>query len=388
VTTCFLFLESSIETNTVPQEHLWAVRLDDAGDVDLPLAWYPIEEIKNMQMGCHTIAVLPASVASLHRLDLPKLSTRKAREAIPYALEEELAEPVGDLHVAFDRDTQRDSHYRVVIINRLRLRAWMHELDVLELAYDAITLDWFAVQSGETCATATDLLVHQDTFIGALSPLLVTQYLTVHPEARTGFTFDDSEASLQQLGLSAHEGSYRFFVAKRLLAGRYINLCQGAFQHRTHDKVGSLWYGICGGLLAAWFVSVLGMNAVALHRLETKQAGLDQQIAKHYHVFFPDAKQVISPRFRIERLLNQTGAAPHDSFWMLFDALANVVALNPLDIENLRFRDQTLWVSVVAQDFAFLDAFEQKLQKLQVRVKQTQAKTRDNQVTAILELRL
>lgn len=388
MTTCFLFLESSIETKTVRQEHFWAVRLDDAGDVDLPLAWYPIEEIKSMQMGCQTIAVLPASVASLHRLDLPKLSTRKAREAIPYALEEELAEPVTELHVAFDRETQRDSHYRVVVMNRLRLRAWMHELQALEVAFDVITLDWFAVQSGEACATATDLLVHQNTFIGALSPLLAAQYLTAHPEACVGFTFDDSETSLQQLELSAHEGLYRLFVAKRLLKGRYINLCQGAFQHRTHDKFGSLWYAVCGVLLAAWFVSVLGMNAVALHRLQTKQAGLDQQIAKHYHVFFPEAKQVISPRFRIERLLNQTGAAPQDSFWVLFDALASVVARNPLDIENLRFRDQTLWVSVAAQDFAFLDAFEQKLKKLQVRVKQTQAKTRDNQVAATLELRL
>lgn len=388
MTTCFLFLESSIETNTVQQEHFWAVRLDDAGEVDLPLAWYPIEEIKSMQMGCQTVAVLPASVASLHRLDLPKLSTRKAREAIPYALEEELAEPVTALHVAFDRDTQRGSRYRVVVINRLRLRAWMHELEALEMAFDAITLDWFAVESGEVCATATDLLVHQDTFIGALSPLLAAQYLTTHPEMRAGFTFDDSETSLQQLELSAHEGSYRLFVAKRLLEGRYINLCQGAFHNRTYDNFSSLWYGVCGALFAAWFVSVLGINAIALHRLQTKQAGLEQQIAKHYHVFFPEAKQVISPRFRIERLLNQTGAAPHDSFWILFDALANVVALNPLDIETLRFRDQTLWVSVAAQDFAFLDAFEQKLKTLRVRVKQTQAKTRDNQVTAILELRL
>ncbi|MDF1684883.1 MAG: type II secretion system protein GspL [Legionellaceae bacterium] len=388
MTTCFLFLES-IEVNTVQREQLWAVRLDDAGEVDLPLASYTIEEIKSMQIGSQTVVVLPASIASLHRLDLPKLSSRKAREAIPYALEEELAEPVSELHVAFDRDTQGDSKYRVVVINRLRLRAWMLELEALELPFDAITLDWFAVQLGEVCATATDLLVHQDTIVGALSPLMATQYLTAHPEACAGFAFDDSEASLQQHDLlAAHEGSYRLFVAKRLLAGSYVNLCQGGFQHRTHDKTGSLWYGVCGALLVAWFVSVLGMNAIALHRLQIKQAGLDKQIAKHYHVFFPEAKQVISPRFRIERLLNQTGAAPHDSFWMLFDTLANVVALNPLDIESIRFRDQTLWVSVAAQDFALLEAFEQKLKNARVRVKKTQARTRDNQVTATLELRL
>jgi len=385
VATCFLFLEP---TEIAQIEQLWAVRLDDAGEVDLPLASYTFEEIKSMQVGSQTVVVLPASVASLHRLELPKLSSRKAREAIPYALEEELAEPVTELHVAFNRDTQGDGQYRIVVINRLRLRAWMNEFEALELAFDAITLDWFAVHPGEVCATATDLLVHQDAVIGALSPLLATQYLKAHPEAMTGFTFDDSEVSLQQLELAAHEGSYRLFVAKRLLDGDYINLCQGSFQRSAHGKGGGLWYGVCALLIGAWFVSVLGMNAVALHRLHTKQDVLDAQIAKHYHVFFPEAKQVISPRFRIERLLSQTSAAPHDSFWMLFDALANVVVSNPLEIEQLRFRDQTLWVNVVARDFALLEAFEQQLKKAKVGVKQTQARTRDNQVTATLELRL
>ena len=383
--TCFLFLEP---IDIAQIEQLMAVRLDDAGEVDLPLASYTSEEIKSMQVGSQTVVVLPASVASLHRLELPKLSSRKAREAIPYALEEELAEPVTELHVAFDRDTQGDGKYRIVVINRLRLRAWTNELEALGLAFDAITLDWFAVHPGEACATATDLLVHQDAVIGALSPLLATQYLKAHPEATAGFTFDDSEASLQQLELPAHEGSYRLFVAKRLREVNYINLCQGSFQRSTHNKGGARWYGLCALLFGAWFVSVLGMNAAALHRLHTKQDVLDAQISKHYHVFFPEAKQVISPRFRIERLLSQTSAAPHDSFWMLFDALANVIASNPLEIEQIRFRDQTLWVSVAAQDFALLDAFEQQLKKEHVSVKQTQARTRDNQVAATLELRL
>jgi len=383
VATCFLFFDA---TDTAQIEQLWAVRLDDAGEVDIPLAAYTPDEIKNMQAGAQTIVVLPTSVASLHRLELPKLSVRKAREAIPYALEEELAEPVAELHIAFDREGT--GRYRVVVINRLRLRAWMHELEVLELTFDAITLDWFAIHPGEVCATGVDLLVNQETAVGAFSPLLAAQYLKAHPDAISGFAFDDSEASLQQLLLAAHEGSYRLFVAKRLLESSYINLCQGSFQHSTHGEGSMRWYGLCAVLLGAWFVSVLGINAVALHRLHVKQAALDVQIAKGYHVFFPEAKQVISPRFRIERLLSQTSSTPQDSFWMLFDALAGVMKTHPLDIQQVRFRDQTLWINVIARDFALLETFEQQLKKEKVNVKQTQASTRNNQVSATLELRL
>lgn len=383
--TCFLFLEP---TDMAPIEQLWAVRLDDAGEVDVPLASYTLEEIKSMQMGSQTIVVLPTSSASLHRLELPKLSARKAREAIPYALEEELAEPVAEVHVAFDRETDASGRYCIVVINRLRLRAWMNELEALGVAFDAITLDWFAVHVGEVCATSTDLLVHQEAAVGALSPLLATQYLKAHPDAISGFAFDDSEASLQQLNLAAHEGSYRLFVAKRLLEGEYINLCQGSFQHRAQGEAGFKWYGVCAVLLGVWFVSVLGINAFALHRLHVKQAALDVQIAKGYHVFFPEATQVISPRFRIERFLSQTSGTSQDAFWTLLDAFAEGVALHALDIEQIRFRDNILWVNVIARDFALLEAFEARLKKVGVHVKQTQASTRDNQVSATLELRL
>lgn len=381
--TCFLFIEP-IDLAEVDQ--FWFVRLDDAGEVDLPLALYTSEDIKNMQVGHETVVVLPASVVSLHRLELPKLSARKAREAIPYALEEELAEPVAELHIAFDRDAQNDRVYRIVVINRLRLRACMNELRALAIAFDAITIDWFALRPGEVCATVSDVLVDQGSLMGALSPLLATQYLKVHPDITAGFTFDDSVMALEDFDPVVHEGSYRLFVAKRLQKGGYINLCQGDFQHQTHDQGRALWYGVSAVLFGVWFVSVLGMNALTLYRLHIKQDRLDAQIAKHYRIFFPEAAQVISPRFRIERLLSQTKAAPQDVFWMLFDKLAHVVASSPLEIEQIRFRDQTLWVSVVAQDFALLEVFEQKLKKAHVSVRQTQARTQNNQVTATLEL--
>jgi len=323
----------------------------------------------------------------LHRLELPKLSTRKAREAIPYALEEELAEPVADLHVAFTRNTHEDQ-YLIVVMNRLRLRAWMNELEALGLGFDEITLDWFAVCPDEVCATATDLLVNQEAVIGALSPLLAIQYLNAHPKPASGFTFDDSESSLQELDISAHGGSYRLFVAKRLLAGNYINVCQGSFQRSTSSKGGARWYGLCALLLSVWFVSVLGINAVILHQLHVKQNVLDERIAKHYHVFFPAAKQVISPRFRIERLLGEVNTTAHDSFWTLFDAFATVLTSCPLEIEQIRFRDQILWVNVVARDFALLEEFQQKIKKEHINVKQTQASTRNNQVISTLELSL
>jgi general secretion pathway protein L len=385
VSTCFLFLNAS---DVVLPERLWAVRLDAQGDVDVPLALHTSEEIKALQLNARTVVVLPTSVASIHALMLPKLSSRKAREAIPYALEEELAEAVTDVHVAFEQDTQDAGQYRVVVLNKLRLSTWIHALEEQGILFDAITLDWFALTPGELCATDTDLLVHQQTVSGALSPLLAIQYLKTHVNEVVGFSFDDSAEALCALGFLKSAGSYRLFVAKRLQEHTFLNLCQGEFQRTSQKSTQVRWYAFSALLFGVWFVSVLGVNGFLFHKLHTKEKAVDAEIAGIYHVFFPDAERVISPRFRVERVLKGKNVNKTSSYWSLLDTLALVFKSHPLDIEHIQFRDETLWVRVVAQNFSKLEAFEQALGKHHLEVKQTEASTRDNRVVSTLELRV
>jgi general secretion pathway protein L len=387
VSTCFLFLNTS-DTETALPERLWAVRLDAEGDVETPLALHALEDIKALQLNTRTVVVLPTSVASIHALMLPKLSSRKAREAIPYALEEELAEAVTDVHVAFEQDTQAAGQYRVVVLNKLRLRTWIHALEEQGILFDAITLDWFALAPGELCATDTDLLVHQEDVCGALSPLLAIQYLKTQIEEVVGFSFDDSAEALRAHGLLKSEGSYRLFVAKRLHERAFLNLCQGDFQRTSQKSTQVRWYTCAALLFGIWFISVLSVNGFLLHKLHVQEKAVDTEIAGIYHVFFPDSERVISPRFRVESALKSKNSHKASAYWRLLDTLALVFKSHPLDIERIQFRDETLWVRVVAPNFAKLEAFEQALKKHRLDVKQTEASTRDNRVVSTLELRI
>ena len=383
--TCFLFLNAS---DTLLPERFWFVRLDAQGDVDIPLALHTSEEIKALQLNARTVVVLPTSVASIHALMLPKLSSRKAREAIPYALEEELAEAVADVHVAFEQDTQDVGQYRVVVLNKLRLRTWINAFEDQGILFDAMTLDWFALARGEVCATDTDLLVYQETVCGALSPLLAVHYLKTQVDEVVGFSFDDSAEALCELGLLKSEGSYRLFVAKRLQETSFLNVCQGDFQRVTHANTQGRWYALAAVLLGVWFVSVLGTHGFLLHKLHVKEKAIDAEIAGIYHGFFPDAERVISPRFRVESILKGKNSNKASAYWSLLDSLALVFKSHPLDVEHIQFRDETLWVRVVAQNFAKLEAFEQALKNHHLEVKQTEASTRDNRVVSTLELRV
>ncbi len=389
---CFIFFDAAhYQPNGDFPEALWAVRLDDEGGVDIALSEHTLEDIQEMQQGAETIVVLPASVASIHLLDLPKLSMRKAREAIPYALEEALAEPVQELQIAFDRDEENPLQYRVVAVNKLRLATWISALGAAGLGFDALTLDWCALESREACATDTDLLVSVDavtkTANGALSPMLAKAYMKAENEL-SGFSFDDSLSELRFANFSETTGSYRLFIATRLLSIPFLNLCQGDFQRKSLGRGRTYWYAVCGALLGVWFLSVLGVNGILLHQLHAKEALVDEEIKTLYFTFFPEATQVISPRFRIERLLQQNTGGEVSPFWTLLDKFSKVVSIHPLEVEHFQFHDEHISVNLIAGNFAELEAFEDQLKKQGVSVKQIEASTRDEQVVSTLELQL
>jgi general secretion pathway protein L len=395
VRTCFIFFDVLDNTPNIDLPRLfWAVCLDDTGEVDGALSKHTPEEIKAMQHGARTVVVLPAAVASIHVLNLPKLSMRKAREAIPYALEEVLAEPVQDVQVAFLRDKENPLQYRVAVLNKRRLKGWVSALEAAGLVFDAMTLDWFALAANEMCVSATDVLVRDtdsDCAInGALSPSVAAQYMKEKKIENNmkGFLFDDSASIDQELVLDKQAGSYRLLIATRLLVMPFLDICQGDFQRKTEGKTYLYWSFVCGGLLGLWFFSVLGFNAFLLHQLHSKNAVVDHEMKTVYHAFFPEATQVISPRFRIEQLLKTHASGAETSFWALLNTFSAVFSKHALIIEHLQFYDETLVVRLVAEDFSALEAFRQQLEGLQLTVTQTEAVTRSGRVTSTLELKL
>ncbi len=105
VATCFIF------TEVLNEDQCLCLRLDPNGQIDAPLALRSTSEVKALQMNARTIVVLPTQSSSLHEVELPLLGERKARAALPYALEEELAQNVTTLHFSFDQKHYKQNRY-------------------------------------------------------------------------------------------------------------------------------------------------------------------------------------------------------------------------------------------------------------------------------------
>ena len=102
--TCFIFADS-LDDNSA-----FCLVLDEDGNITAPLSMRTFDEIQIIQANAITTVILPTRVVTLHRLELPWLSESKARTAIPYALEEQLAQNVNTLHFAFDKSYHKNQH--------------------------------------------------------------------------------------------------------------------------------------------------------------------------------------------------------------------------------------------------------------------------------------
>ena len=384
MTTCFLFVEQ------FDDEQFLSLCLDDDGQVGAPLVRRSIDELRALQSNAKTIIVLPAQRTTLHTVELPWLGDRKARAALPFALEEQLAQNVATVHVAFDRKHYQNNHYVVAIIDKAFLKDVMAKFDDLNLSFDLITIDWFALAENEACVTERGLLVNDNVFKGALSGELSALYLKDRPKTEPLLMFTDSLPVKEAVVTSTlvKEPS-AVWLAKRLLKSTPINLCQGELQHDTSQQSGRYWYKASAIVAGALLASIVLFNIVYLYALNANIVELDKKIAVIYRAFFPGASQVISPKFRIGQLL-KGGSANSDtvSLWTLLEKLAQTINGNQLTIDQLRFQRHVLSVTLTSKNFAALEDLQQRLQQAKVKVTQAQASSQANQVKAILELSL
>lgn len=375
---CFLF------TQHLDDNGCFCLKITTAGELISPPAQRNFSEIKSLQSECSTLIVETAASASILELELPWLPERKARIALPFALEEKLAQPVEELHFAFDKLRYQNNHYFITVMSKKRIQDIINKLDEYNIDYEAITLDWFALSLNELVITESVLLVNNEDFKGALSGELALSYLKTHPLDQAQL-FEDSQI-ITDTSMPKNIESSHIWIAKKLLISKPLNLCQGDMQHGNAADWISKGYKIAGLLGGLWLISLLLVNALSLYSLNKQNKELDNQIATIYREFFPEAKQVISPKFRISQLLGNNASNSQSHFWFLLNQFAKGMNESQQTVENLRYQNKTLTVTIVSADFASLEEIENKLKSLQLKVKQTQAATRDQQVVATLEL--
>jgi general secretion pathway protein L len=327
---------ASAEPDAVP----WMV-VDNAGHQVAPPGAASLAEIARMADQRRVVVIVPGVDVLALEAELPPLSGARLLQAIPFAVEEQLAEDVDTLHFAAGT-RQPSGRTPIEIVSRRLVEEWLRELAAVGIAPRAMYADTGLLPAVRGHAVAllesADLAIRvDDRPVLRLPARPFTDAILLACSADAGsplppLTLYVSPADWQLARTEIEPMRERFvnfrvqllpngplpvFAPRAVGAGAGdllpVNLLQGAFAPRSHT-------------LAEWrpwrLAAALGTLALALHlgaltvenrQLRASERALDAAIAEVVRVTLPGESAVENPRARIEQRLLAVRAGQGDS---------------------------------------------------------------------------
>lgn len=355
------------------------LRLDEAGRPAGAVQCGPLGAAAAEQAGRRVIVLAPAAEVLLTQATVPTGSRQRARKAVPFALEEQLAEDIDAQHVALG-DRSADGHWPVAVVARARMDGWLaqlHDAGVLpdRLLPEVLLLPLAAGAASLLLEAGTVLLRDapwsaQSTTAAALPGLL--ELLAARDEAGVELNVWHCGGELPAwLGPVAAkvepcpDGALSLFA--RTLAqppDGLIDLLQGDYSRK--EQYGRLWrpWRAAAALLVAGVLIAAIHNVLTLRSLKAESAALGAQIAQVYTQAFPGGR-VVNARAQMEQQLKSLRAqrgAGGDDFLGLLAQLGGVFAATPgLELVGANFREGHLDLELTANDIQTLERLKQQL---------------------------
>jgi general secretion pathway protein L len=378
------------------------IAVDASGARQGPPITGPLSEA-HVDIGERTVIVLvPSTEVLTTTVDMPIRGGAKMLAALPYALEEQLADDVDQLH--FAAGTRRSSGKTPVsVVNRDRLAQWLSWLEQTNIEPDSMVADIYGL--ARIPGTISLLVAEQQVVINdgadvelvmeGVSPGDALAAIGAFDEGTADTEEQDVDEELTTLGLPRHvlvycapEDEERYqhdWIAMRqeldsldvkLLAdgvlprlavtvatGAGINLLQGEYGLKT-DYSGALkpWKYAAMLFLALGIVAIGGKTA-GYFSLKHQLATLQNQFHLEYQQLVPGAALPRDPAAAVQSLLSRTGSAQSPQIFLRsLEQLSQAVSQNgSASIQAISFRGGVVDVRLTAPDVATLDNIQRAI---------------------------
>ena len=375
---------------SVPGGHASWLVVDARGAPVGPMQGGPLTLAAARTAGRRVCVLVPGTDVLLAEPEVPARAGLKLQQLVPYALEEQLADDIEDLHFAVGRRATESTRARVAVVARALLDEWLGTLRasgiepealyadsdllpenpghaVLLLEKDAVTVRppgaWPVTLPGDALAEALETAHSGGADSGGgggrglilyAEPAAWQQHCAQVEAVRPRFDV----VRIQLLT----EGPMPLF-AQQLPVATPINLLQGAYAPKAARTVGLRAWRVAAVLL----VSLLALHIVGkvgeLQVLKTPERQVDASIRDTFHAAMPGEPSTLDARRRMEQRLAATRGAGGGLLPAL-QALAQARDAVPgMSVQALQFHGGALDLTLSAPDAASLDRISQELRR-------------------------
>lgn len=362
----------------------WATA-DDNGKLSGDIHSGTLANVAEAVEGKRSVLVLPGNDVVISEAKVPGGSVRAAAQAIPYELEDQLADDVDTLHFALG-PKGKDDVFPVAVVGcdtmddlqamcaDVGLRPTQIVSETLAIPQpnnnDAGGVGWSALVNGPQTVVRTN---------GHSGFAVDTDLLGMALNDVKGNLPEDAEASMivyktdtpiepismpKDIDVETRPCSDVLgLYASGLANGPTINLLQGVYSPKSKmDKAWKPWRWTAA-LAAILLALVFAGKWFDYNALKMKEDALDAQIAEAFEKALP-GKRMVRPVSQVKAALNGLGSTNTSGFTTSLHAISDSFATKPdTVIRSIAVRDGRFDLDVTTDALPTLDALKDELQK-------------------------
>jgi general secretion pathway protein L len=353
---------------------------------------------------------VPGEDVLLTSINLPTRNKKRILSAVPYAIEDQVAEDIDNLHFAIgDRD--RAGNIQVAVVSHERMYDWTDALAAAGIEADKIVPDnlaipyvdehWTLLLENRKALLRTDsasgLIADIDNLFVMLSLLVARTGDTPPAGLRVldcraeGAPLLDLDVPVEQDIQALHEPAISAMAAVANDSDG-LNLLQG--QYSKSEQFGKLWrpWRAAAAMLAGWMVLHVALLGLENSALKAKADALRQQVSDVYLQTFPEASRVVNAQVQMQRKLEELrggGGSGGTGFVALLSQVGKYLnETSGLVLDRMTFRAGEIVVAFTIGDLQQLDSLKQRLtDEAGVAVQIQSATSRSGKVEARLQIK-
>ncbi len=342
--------------------------------------------------GRAVIVLVPSVDLLITSVHIPARSSSKIKAAIPFALEENLAEDVERLHFAIGK-RQENNRLPVVVVAHDKMSDWLGRLRQVGIEPTIMAPDSYGLPR---IPGTLSVLIDDDTVMfndGAdanfvlqgVKPSDVLVFAGQLGDSQT----EDAEKSGHLLAFCTHEQDERLspdWIALRqelhsvdvnvlpdgvlpklavtVAAGYGVNLLQGKYGKRTEYSVVFKPWRIAAILLLSLGVVGMALKGVGYYQLVQDESALRAQFIAEYRLIRPDdTREIEDPSAIVDSIRRNTGASTTPQVFLpgLRELGAAMAANSAAKIEAISYRAGVIDLRLSAPDVPTLDNIQKAI---------------------------
>lgn len=406
--TVIIYIQSNLLDNLdIEDAHFvkW-IKLDEDGVPITRGAEARLEQVSSVTQNASVIVLLPLEQMLLTSVNTRARKQKHLQKAVPFALEDELADGVENLHFALGH-RYGENDFPVAVINKHTLDRILDELAEAGIYPDLLTADIFGLPFRE--GTWTILIENERALVRTakyqgftidlhnLQQMLTSslRQAEVTPAELNVYCCDDAQTGVKKLNLPINTNELDDcppgLFADGLDENECINLLQTSYKNKDkkHRTLGP--WKVAAMLFGAWIALSFLSVFLDYARLSKQEKHLDAQIVQIMKQTFPDMQNVSADsartkmESRLKNFLDTTNAQSKASFMELLAMSGeSMKQAGQVDIDAMNYREGKLNMSVKSADVQILDNVKQTLKSKNYITDIQSANTQGNTVEAKL----